>query len=89
MKTTVLSILGSPLNEVGAVPTVRQHFSPCFDNYLSSAKQGCYHTALTDDNGRKRILSLREVEDPGVLSEQVGLVVPYKYYNGPSQCLRG
>ena len=89
MNTSVLYMFSSPWKEVGGVPTVHHHFGPCFDKYLSSAKQGCYHTALTDDNGRKRILSLREVEDPGVLSEQVGLVVPYKYSNGPSQCLRG
>jgi hypothetical protein len=89
MKTAVPLMFCSPWKEVDGVPIVHHHFSPCFDRHCSSAKQGCYHFALTDKNRRKRLRSLEETEDRGVLSEQARLAVPYKYSNRPSQSLRG
>jgi hypothetical protein len=90
MKTAALLKLNSPWKEVDGVPIVHHHFSPCFDRHYSSAKQGCYNIALSDDSdSRKRTPSPIVMEDRGVLSEQTRSTVPYKYSNRPSQCLRG
>jgi len=78
MKTAALLKLNSPWKEVDGVSTMHHHLSPCFDGQYSSAKQGCYNIALTDNDRRKRVLSLRETEDPKVISEQAGLTVPYR-----------
>jgi len=56
MKTAALLKLNSPRKEVDGVLIVHHHIGPCFDRYVSSAKQGRYHvvflTKNTSGNGR-------------------------------------
>jgi hypothetical protein len=56
MKTAALVKLNSPRKEVDGVPIVHHHCSPCFDQDISSAKQGCHNANITEKNPQKTSL---------------------------------